>query len=292
MTPDTRTRLVGVIGWPIEHSLSPAMHNAALAEMGLNWVYLAFSVAPEHVGEAVRGVRGLGLIGLNVTIPHKHAVIEHLDEIDEFVTALGVANTIVRREDGRLAGHNTDGPGFIRSVEERGHRIAGMAVALIGAGGAARSVAYACARAGARSLVVLNRTPERAEEVAELVRARAGLSAVTALPLTGADAQEAVESADLIVDCTSVGMYPHVDVEPVVPPSWLRPGQVVVDLTYNPLETVLLRAAAEAGAATVDGAGMLVHQGAISLRHWSGQEPPVETMRRALLAALGAQGRP
>lgn len=290
MTPDTGTRLVGVIGWPIEHSLSPAMHNAALAEMGLNWVYLAFAVAPEHVGEAVRGVRGLGLVGLNVTIPHKHAVIEHLDEIDEFVAALGVANTIVRREDGRLAGHNTDGPGFIRSVEERGHTVAGMAVALLGAGGAARSVAYACARAGARSLAVLNRTPARAEEVAELVRAQAGLSAVEALPLTGARAQAAVEGADLIVDCTSVGMYPHVDVEPVVPGGWLRPGQVVVDLTYNPLETVLLRAATEAGAATVDGAGMLVHQGAISLEYWSGEQPPVETMRRALLGALGARG--
>lgn len=290
MTPDTGTRLVGVMGWPIEHSLSPAMHNAALAEMGLNWVYLAFAVAPEHVGEAVRGVRGLGLVGLNVTIPHKQAVIEHLDEIDEFVAALGVANTIVRREDGRLEGHNTDGPGFIRSVEERGHTVAGMAVALLGAGGSARSVAYACARAGARALAVLNRTPERAEEVAELVRAQAGLSAVEALPLTGAEAQEAVEGADLIVDCTSVGMYPHVNVEPAVPGAWLRPGQVVVDLTYNPLQTVLLRAATEAGAATVDGAGMLVHQGAISLQYWSGQDPPVDTMRRALLGALGARG--
>ncbi len=291
MMPDTQTRLVGVIGWPIEHSLSPAMQNAALREMGLNWTYLAFAVEPERVGDAVAGARGLGLVGLNVTIPHKAAVIEHLDEVDESVEALGVANTIVNA-DGRLLGHNTDGAGFLRSLAEHGHSVSGRAVAVIGAGGAARSVAYACARAGARSLAVLNRTPERAEEVAELVRARAGLSAVTALPLTGADAQEAVESADLIVDCTSVGMYPHVDVEPVVPPSWLRPGQVVVDLTYNPLETVLLRAAAEAGAATVDGAGMLVHQGAISLRHWSGQEPPVETMRRALLAALGAQGRP
>lgn len=286
MLPDTQTRLVGVIGWPIEHSLSPAMHNAALAEMGLNWVYLAFAVAPERVGEAVRGVRGLGLVGLNVTIPHKHAVIEHLDEIDEFVSALGVANTIVHREDGRLVGHNTDGPGFIRSVEERGHQVAGKVVAIIGAGGAARSVAYACARAGARSLAVLNRTPERAESVADLVREHAGLQAVDALPLTGAQARKAVEASDLIVDCTSVGMYPHVDVEPVIPGAWLRPGQIVVDLTYNPLETVLLRAAAQAGAATVDGAGMLVHQGAISLQHWSGRQPPVETMRRALLTAL------
>ncbi len=289
MIVDTQTRLVGVIGWPIEHSLSPAMQNAALREMGLNWVYLAFAVEPGRVGEAVAGVRGLGLVGLNVTIPHKSAVIDHLDAIDESVEALGVANTIVRTEDGRLIGHNTDGPGFVRSIEERGHTIEGKAVALLGAGGSARSVAYACARAGARSMTVLNRTVERAEEVAALVRDRAGLAAVDALPITGEAARQAVEAADVVVDCTSVGMYPHTDVEPVIPGAWLHPGQVVVDLTYNPLETVMLRAAADAGAETVDGAGMLVHQGAISLQYWTGRQAPVETMRRALLAALGAE---
>jgi len=285
---DTQTKLAGVIGWPIEHSLSPAMHNAALREMALNWVYLAFRVEPGRVGEAVRGVRGLGLVGLNVTIPHKDAVIGSLDEIDEDVEALGVANTIVREEDGRLVGHNTDGPGFVRSVEERGHAIAGRAVALLGAGGSARSVAFACARAGARSLAILNRTVERAEGVAELVRAQAGLADADPLPISGAEARQAVEAADVVVDCTSVGMYPHTEVDPVIPGAWLHPGQVVVDLTYNPIDTVMLRAAADAGADTVDGAGMLVHQGAISLQYWTGSPPPVETMRRALLDALGA----
>ncbi len=286
--PDTHTRLVGVIGSPIEHSLSPAMHNAALREMGLNWVYLAFRVEPGRVGEAVRGVRGLGLVGLNVTIPHKDAVVGYLDEFDEDVEALGVANTIVLEEDGRLVGHNTDGPGFVRSVQERGHEIAGRAVALLGAGGSARSVAFACARAGARSLAILNRTIERAEGVAELVRAKAGLAEVDALPIRGEEARRAVEAADVVVDCTSVGMYPHAEVDPVIPGAWLQPGQLVVDLTYNPIDTVMLRAAADAGADTVDGAGMLVHQGAISLQYWSGHRPPVETMRRALLDALGA----
>lgn len=288
MRPDTATKLVGVIGWPIEHSLSPSMQNAALREMGLNWTYLAFAVEPERVGEAMDGVRGLGLVGLNVTIPHKAAVIEHLDEIDDAVEALGVANTIVRREDGSLMGHNTDGPGFLRSLGEHGHAVEGRAVTLIGAGGSARSVAWASASDGAASVTIVNRTLERAEDVAELVRSTTDLERVTALSLEGAEAEGAVSGAHVIVDCTSVGMYPNHEVDPVIPGEWLREGHVVVDLTYNPIETVLLRAASEAGAETVDGAGMLVHQGAISLQYWSGQEPPVETMRRALLEGLGA----
>ena len=123
--------------------------------------------------------------------------------------------------------------------------------------------------------------------MAELLRDRAGLDAVEALPLSGEEARQAVEGADVVVDCTSVGMYPHTEVEPVIPGAWLHPGQVVVDLTYNPIDTVMLRAAADAGADIVDGAGMLVHQGAISLQYWTGSQPPVETMRRALLGALG-----
>ncbi|MEA3402701.1 MAG: shikimate dehydrogenase [Armatimonadota bacterium] len=287
MRPDTQTRLVGVIGWPVEHSLSPAMHNAALAEMGLNWIYLAFAVQPDHVGEAVRAVRALGLVGLNVTIPHKAAVIDHLDEIDDTASALGAVNTIVRAEDGRLIGHNTDGPGFVRSLQEQGHELQGAAVTIIGAGGSARSVAYACAREGASGITIINRTPQRAEQLADLVRETTGLSEVASGPLDGT-ARRAVEGADVVVDCTSVGMYPNTDVEPVVPGEWLRSGQVVVDLTYNPIDTVMLQAARAAGAEAVDGAGMLVHQGAISLQHWSGQQPPVETMRRALLRELGA----
>lgn len=289
MKVDTSTQAVGVIGWPIEHSLSPAMHNAALREMGLNWVYLAFAVRPEHVREAVAGVRGLSLVGLNVTIPHKRAVAEHVDEIDEMAEALEAVNTIVR-DGGKLIGRNTDGPGFLRSLAESGHDVADKCVAVIGGGGAARSVAYAVARAGASSIKVLNRTEERAAQVAALVAEKAGMREVEAGGLTGGWAEAAVEEAEVVVDCTPVGMYPRVEEGPVVPGEWLRQGQVVVDLTYNPLETTMLRVAAARGAETLDGAGMLVHQGAISLAHWCGQQPPVETMRRALLAELKMLG--
>jgi len=282
---DTQTRTLGVIGWPVEHSLSPAMHNAALREMGLNWAYLAFAVEPERVAEAVAAVRGLGLVGLNVTIPHKQAVAGLMDELDDAASALGAVNTIVRSED-RLIGFNTDGPGFLRSLQERGHTVEGRRVAIIGAGGAARSVAYATARAGAASIDLLNRTAEKAEAVARLAQEKGTARRVNTSGLEGERAREAVSSADVVVDCTSVGMYPNVNEGPVVPGQWLRPGQVVVDLTYNPRETTLLRAALEQGAEVVDGTGMLVHQGAISLLHWSGREAPVEVMREALLAAL------
>ncbi len=285
MTVDTHTQTVGVIGWPVEHSLSPAMHNAALAAMELNWVYLAFPVAPERVSEAVGAVRGLQLIGLNVTIPHKQAVAELMDELDDAAEALGVVNTVVRRED-RLVGYNTDGPGFLQSVEEMGHSVEGKRVAVIGAGGASRSIAYACARAGASQMTVLNRTAARAEAVASLAADKGGASDVGTAGLQGAAAEEAVSGADLVVDCTSVGMYPNVEEGPVVPGEWLRAGQVVVDVTYNPRETTLLRAARACGADVVDGTGMLVHQGAIALGHWCGRQAPAEVMREALLSAL------
>lgn len=278
------TTVVGVIGWPVAHSLSPPMHNAAFAHLGLDWVYVAFPVTPENVGRAIEGVRGLGLAGVNVTIPHKAAVVPYLDEIDQTVADLGVANTI-HNAAGVLKGYNTDGPGLLRSLAEAGCEVAGRRAALIGAGGSARAVAMAFARAGAASLTILNRTVAKAEELAATVERLTGRQ-VVALPLSGPQAQEAVETAEIIVDSTSVGMHPHSDVPPVIPAEWLHSGQVVCDLTYNPRETVLLRAARSRGAVTVDGTGMLVHQGAIAFEIWTGQPAPVEVMRRALLDAL------
>lgn len=278
------TTVVGVIGWPVAHSLSPPMHNAAFAHLGLDWVYVAFPVTPEDVGRAIEGVRGLGIAGINVTIPHKAAVVPYLDEIDQTVADLGVANTI-HNAAGVLKGYNTDGPGLLRSLAESGCEVMGRRVALIGAGGAARAVATAVGRAGAASLAILNRTVAKAEELAATVQRLTGLQTV-ALPLNSRQAQEAVEAAEIVVDSTSVGMHPHSDVPPVIPAEWFHSGQVVCDLTYNPRDTVLLKAARSRGAVTVDGTGMLVHQGAIAFEIWTGQPAPVEVMRRALLDAL------
>ncbi len=285
-----KTKVVGVIGWPVEHSLSPPMHNAALEWLGLNWVYVPFAVAPERVGEAVQGLRGLNLVGLNVTIPHKAAVLPYLDEVSPEGWLLGAVNTLTNR-DGFLTGENTDVEGFLRSVQETGWDLAGRRVVVIGAGGSARAVCLAAVRAGAASLTILNRTLERAEEVAALLAPALGPTPVQALSLRDPEAPEAVRSAEVIVDCTPVGMYPHHQVPPVIPAEWMRPGQLVCDLTYNPRRTVLLQAAQKAGAETLEGVGMLVHQGALALERWTGRPAPVEVMRHALLAALSERRR-
>ncbi len=282
------TQVVGVIGWPVQHSLSPPMHNAAFRALGLNWVYVAFAVHPDNVEAAIAGMRALGLPGLNVTIPHKAAVVSHLDEISPTSQQLGVVNTIVN-SDGHLRGDSTDGSGFMRALEEAGEGITDNRVVLIGAGGAARAVALAAAQEQPEELVIVNRTLQRAVEIAELVRAADGLEAVRAIALDSPEVAQVVSSANLIIDSTPVGMYPHADVAPVISPQWLRPCQLVCDLTYNPRETVLLQAAREAGARILDGTGMLVHQGAVAFEQWTGQQAPVEVMRLALLNALERQ---
>lgn len=286
MRLDGETRVAGVIGWPVRHSLSPPMHNAAFAALGLNWVYVPFAVAPEQIAACVASVRALDLAGLNVTIPHKPAVMPYLDELGPEAAALGVVNTIINRE-GRLIGRSTDGAGFVRSLQEIGGDVAGQPVALIGAGGSARAVALAVCQAGASRLVVANRTVEKAEALAEMIGGLVPACETVAVGLEGPAAAAAVSGAAVVIDSTAVGMYPHADVPPVVPAEWLQAGQIVCDLTYRPRETVLLRAAASRGARTLDGTGMLVHQGALAFEYWTGQVAPIEVMRAALLNRLG-----
>jgi len=279
------TKLVGVIGCPVEHSLSPPMHNAAFAKLAMDWAYVAYRVEPERIADAIRAIPAFGMVGLNVTIPHKQAAAELVHELDPAARALQSVNTIHNVE-GRLKGYSTDGPGFGRSVEETGATLAGKTVTLIGAGGSARAVAHALVSAEVAGLTLVARRPLKAEEVAAMVTEHTGRP-VAVVDLNSDAARETVRASDIVVDSTSVGMHPNVDVPPVVPGEWLRPGQLVCDLTYNPRETCLLKAARAAGADTLDGTGMLVHQGAIAFEIWTGLEAPVETMRDALLKALG-----
>ena len=261
------TRLAAVIGHPVRHSLSPALHNAAFAAGGLDWSYLAFDVAPGQAGDALAAMRTLGLGGLSVTMPHKDDIARAVDVLDPAARALGTANTVVPMNDGRLAGHSTDGAGFVGSLVEAGVDPTGMRVAVIGAGGAARSVIDALARVGVDSIRVINRSADKAAIAAALGAGRGAVG-------TAND----VASADLVVNATSVGMGSD---DLPISPELLRSGQVVADLVYHPIKTALLRLAAEVGAHPVDGLGMLIHQAVLQQVLWTGVRPDPAVMRAA-----------
>ncbi len=269
------TRLAGVIGHPVGHSLSPVLHNAAFAAAGLDWTYLAFDVAAGSAGGALAAMRVLGLGGLSVTMPHKDDVARAVDVLDPAAAALGTANTVVPFGDGRLAGHSTDGAGFVASLIDAGCDPAGMRVAVVGAGGAARSVIDALARCGADSIRVINRSSAKAKLAAALGAGRAGVGSMSDVAV-----------ADLVVNATSVGM--GTDDSPI-DARLLHADQVVADLVYHPLETALLRAAAAVGARTVDGLGMLIHQAVLQQVLWTGRRPDPDVMRAAARHELAAR---
>lgn len=276
------TRIVGVFGYPVKHSASPAMHNAAFAALGLNWVYVPFEVAPERIGEAVAGVRAMNLAGVNVTVPLKELIPSHLDELTERAAALGAVNTIIHRE-GRLIGDSTDGPGFLEAVAYAGVKVsAGTRVVVLGAGGSARAVVRALVYAGA-SVIVANRNVERAK----ILSAEVAEDKAIVIPLTEDAVGEAVSGATILVNTTSVGLYPKVDEMPPVPPDALHSRLFVSDLIYNPAETRLLALARERGCQTQNGIEMLVRQGAISFTHWTGLSPDTDVMRAAVVKMLG-----
>jgi shikimate dehydrogenase len=252
------------------------MHNAAFADLGLDWVYVALEVAPTEVEAAFAGVRALGIAGLSVTIPHKAAALAAVDEVTGRARAVGAVNTVVRLDGGALLGDNTDGAGFLASLADEGFEPAGRACAVVGAGGAARAVVHALAGAGAAEVVVVNRTPERAEAAAALARGvgRTGLAAD-------------VEGVDLVVNATPLGLAGGSPDELALDPGLLGPGQLVVDLIPNPAVTPLMLAAQERGARVAGGLGMLVHQGALAFELWTGHPAPVAVMRAAAMEALG-----
>ncbi|NLC57901.1 MAG: shikimate dehydrogenase [Armatimonadetes bacterium] len=287
MTIQASTRVAAVWGWPVRHSLSPVMHNAAFQHLGLDWCYLAFAVAPAALADAVRGMRALGIAGVNATIPHKEALVALMDEVDPHARAVGAVNTI-HNDGGVLRGYSTDGEGFLGALRAEGFEPRGRRAVVLGAGGSARSVAVSLVEAGAAAVVIANRTLSRAEEVARLAAA-AGEVPVSPLALAAPGLRECLANADLLVNTTSVGMSPQADAPLLVPEEALHAGLFVYDLIYNPAETRLLAAARRRGARAANGLRMLVLQGAASFRIWTGVEPPVAVMEEALRAALGAR---
>ena len=281
-----KTRICGLIGDPVEHSMSPAMHNAAFAASGLDFIYIPFRVEKERLEEAIGGMRGLNIRGLNVTIPHKVAVIPFLDGLDELAGKIGAVNTIVN-EDGRLTGHNTDAGGFLRALAESGIEPAGKKVVVLGAGGAARAIAFTLAGNGA-SPVIMNRKLEFGWAVSLAGQLEQAFSIkVEALELNDANLEAALRPADILVNATSVGMSPGTNDTPV-PRRLLKPELAVFDVVYNPRKTRLLTEAGAAGAVTISGLEMLVWQGALAFEIWTGRKAPVALMREEALKALGA----
>jgi shikimate dehydrogenase len=275
--------MVGLIGWPVGHSVSPAMHNAAFAALGLDWCYVPLPVPIEpadRIREAVAGLRALGLRGANVTVPHKQNVMPHLDRLSPAAQAMGAVNTIRVEPDGALLGDNTDAPGFVADLREHGVDPAGKAALVLGAGGSARAVVYGLAHAGATRIAIANRTVERAQTLAAAMQPLFPACPITAHDLPAAVAALAGQSR-LIVNTTSLGMTPNVDTSPWDQDVSFIPGQVVYDLVYNPPQTRLLQKAAADGAQAIGGLGMLIWQGAIAFELWTGQTPPVEVMRQA-----------
>jgi len=295
---DGHTQLVGLIGWPVEHSLSPAMHNAAFDAFGLNWRYVPLPVRPGQVEAAVRGLAAVGFRGANVTVPHKQAVIPMLSAIGFSARELGAANTLLvgQRADGTptVGGYNTDSQGFVGALRQGGYEPEdGGSTVVAGAGGAARAVVFGLLWSGTGEIVVLNRTLERAQAlVSDLGNRHERSSRLRALPLTSETLVESSRTADLMVNATTLGMWPHVT-DSVWPDEVPVPSHLTVfDLVYNPLETRLLRQARESGARGIDGLGMLVRQGALAFILWTNQgfvmEELYPVMRAACERALGS----
>ncbi len=281
---DSSTTLLGLFGHPVEHSLSPSIHNAAFRAVGLNWVYLAFEVTPETLEAALNGCRALGMPGLNITHPLKRSVIPFLDGLSKEAELIGAVNTVHFTE-GKAKGFNTDGRGFIAALqEEKGFPVRDKTVFVIGAGGAGRAVAVQSALEGAGRILLADLESERAEEVTGLINGNIRKGLAESLKVGGTDWEEKIAHADLVVDATPLGMK---DGDPLsFDPALLSSAALLVDLVYSPPQTRLLAEARRLGKAGLNGLGMLIRQAALAWEIWTGRPAPLEVMKEAARKAL------
>ncbi|MEM1601775.1 MAG: shikimate dehydrogenase [Candidatus Bathyarchaeia archaeon] len=280
-----KTKVCALIGYPVEHSLSPAIQNAAFQHLGLDYVYVAFNVKPENLCYAIMGARSLGIHGLNVTMPHKIEVIRYLDDLDGNVRLVGSVNTILNIN-GKLIGYTTDGIGALNALRYSGEDPTNKKIVILGAGGASRSISFLLAKY-ARELVILNRTVEKAENLAKEIASSLGMGqdAVRFGRLDYGHLELELRDADIVINATSIGMKPS-DGETPISRELLHSNLTVFDIVYEPLETRLLREARQVGAKTIDGLSMLIHQGAASFEIWTGMKAPIEVMRKAALKKI------
>lgn len=280
-----RTRIFGVIGDPVEHVMAPAINNAAFRKLGLDFLQVPFRVKKEDLGKAIEGMRALNIRGINVTIPHKVAVMPFLNELDPLAERIGAVNTIAN-DGGVLTGYNTDAPGFLQALLGEGIEPKGRNVVILGAGGASRAVSFILAERGS-NVVILNRTLERAKELADVVSG-ALRKEIRALKLDRENLARELGGAHILVNTTSVGMSPNINETPVSA-DLLKSKLVVFDIVINPIKTRLLGEAEVAGAQTIRGVDMLVWQGVVAFEIWTGLKAPYELMKEEVVKALEEQ---
>lgn len=280
--------IVGLLGWPTSHSISPIMQNQALKTAGLtNWLYVPMPVRPEpkeRIKEAVWGLRALGFKGANVTVPYKEAVVPYLDRLSDEAAQIGAVNTIVVDEHDHLVGHNTDGIGFINDLADHGFLVANKSILILGAGGSARALAYTVLAQKCKHLLILNRTENKASDIAHSLKQKFPESVVEAGPLAKEYLQK--NKADLVINTTSLGLPSKPEESPWDSGVAFAQSQVVYDLIYNPAITPFLKQAERSKATTLNGLGMLVHQGAKSFEIWTGLKAPLSVMKSAVFQAV------
>ncbi|MDO9045939.1 MAG: shikimate dehydrogenase [Methanobacteriaceae archaeon] len=276
-----KTNIVGLIGDPVGHSMSPPMHNAAFEYLGLDFAYVPFNVKITALDEAIKGASALGIKGLNVTIPHKIKVLEFLDVIDNPAELIGAVNTI-KFDSGKITGYNTDGIGAVRALEEV-VQVKDKKVLMVGAGGAARAVAFQLILSGIESITIINRTPEKALKLKNEIESKIDSNIFYGnLEIL----EKEISKADILINTTPIGMYPHINDTPLANASMMHSDLVVNDLVYNPMDTVLLKEAEKAEAKTVSGLKMLLYQGAEAFKIWTNKDAPLDIMEKNILKLL------
>jgi len=273
-----RAELVGVFGDPVDGNPTCVVEESGFAAAGLNWRYLTCKVAVEDLTDAIAGMRAIGMKGVNLTMPHKIKVIEHLDELSQAARIIGAVNTVLNK-DGRLIGENTDGKGFVRSLTDENIALEGKTITILGAGGAAKAIGVECALAGAKKLNIINRNRERGEE---LVATITGNTAAQAVYLPWEGTVRLPEYTEILINATCVGLHPDVDAFPDICYDDIRADMPVCDVVFNPMMPVFLKKAQERGARIITGLGMLVNQGALNFEFWTGVKAPREVMMEAL----------
>jgi len=284
MNITAKTKILGIFGYPVRHAISPAMHNAVIKALGLDMIYLPFEIKPSNLRDAVNGIKGFGMLGVNITIPHKEAVIKLLDDISEEARLIGAVNTIVNK-DGRLIGYNTDGYGYVASIKEDcNFNPKNKRVIILGAGGAARGISAALAKSGAKKIIIANRTLSRAHNLVKAFKRKFPDTRFEAIGLEEDILMKCFQDINLLVNTTSVGLEKNEILE--IPLDVLPKTAIVSDIVYNPLQTLLLKRADKLGLAAHSGLSMLIHQGARSFKLWTGIDAPADVMKKAALKAL------